>query len=88
MELDESLMGETTVTERYVTARESFDRFTTVESFGQYEMVENAAASTHYVGGQAMGHPATYETGQYQEQPPLVFQCEAPKAHAAGESPT
>ena len=51
-------------------------------------MVENAAASTHYVGGQAMGHPATYETGQYQEQPPLVFQCEAPKAHAAGESPT
>ena len=106
MELDESLMGETTASERYTTATESFDRFHTVESFGQYEMVENATASTHYVEGQAyvlvenatastyyiegqaMGYPATYEAGQYQEQPPLIFQCETSKAHAAEESPT
>ena len=106
MELDESLMGEATASERYTTVRESFDRFHTVESFGQYKMVEdatasthyvegqayvlveNATASTHYIEGQAMGHPVTYEAGQYQEQPPLIFQCETSKAHAAGESPT
>ena len=53
-----------------------------------YVLVENATASTYYIEGQAMGHPATYEAGQYQEQPPLIFQCETSKAHAAGESPT